>query len=557
MTRIRSSRRDFLRAGCGLAACGGAQALFPQLGLIPAALAGTPAPGYKALVCLYLDGGNDAWNLLLPGEPAAHAKYVTARNGLYNTASNSGGLGIPHWSGTGVIANQTLPASIPIGGGQYAVNPFAPELAQLCNENRLAFVANVGPLVEPTTIAAFNSRRRPPQLYSHNDQSNLWHIGSGSSVQTVQGWGGRVVGRVGLPTSMTAGLPPTITLSGQTRFLSGIDSNDVPLFPFALSTSATSPATSLAQYSSTNTSSNQFQSVRRNYLKQLLDAAIVNAGQAGDIASAQAFTREYGSIVDRSLQLADFVINPAIASIPSSDPVNGVAAGNPNAFSWPNPSFTLADQLRQIARVIRISTDAAGLPPSPIAANRQVFFVRIGGFDTHDGQISSLGATGHHLLLERISRAVSAFYRAMVAIGRQNDVTLFTASEFARTINSNGNGSDHAWGSVQFAVGGAVNGGQVYGRFPNIVLNNAIGGSVSDNALQGECFSRGQFIPTTAVDQFGASLAQWMGVPANELGAIFPNLGNFTDGIGPFANAAASPTFASFTPTIPGLMSAV
>lgn len=545
MTRSRSSRRDFLRAGCGVLACGGAQALFPQLGLIPTALAGTPAPGYKALVCLYLDGGNDAWNLLLPGDAAAHAKYVTARNGLYNATSNTGGLGIPHWSGSGVIPNQTLAASLPIGGGQYAVNPFAPELAQLFGQNRLAFIANVGPLVEPTVIGSFNSRRRPPQLYSHNDQSNLWHIGSGSSVQAIQGWGGRTVGRVGLPTSLTAGLPPTITLSGQTRFLAGIDSNDVPLFPFALSTSNTSPATSLSQYSSTNTSSNQFQQARREKLQELLD-----------LASPQAFTQEYGSIVDRSLELADFVINPAITGIPASDPVNGVAAGNPNEFSWPT-GFSLSDQLRQIARMIRISTDAPDLPPSPIGANRQIFFVRIGGFDTHDGQISSVGATGHHLLLQRVSQAVSAFYKAMVAIGRQNDVTLFTASEFARTINSNGNGSDHAWGSVQFAVGGGVNGGQVYGRYPTIVLNNSIGGSISDNATQGECFSRGQFVPTTAVDQFGATLAQWMGVPSNELGTIFPNLGNFTSGVGPFANAVASPTFASFTPTIPGLMSGV
>jgi uncharacterized protein (DUF1501 family) len=543
MTRSRSSRRDFLRAGCGVLACGGAQALFPQLGLIPTALAGTPAPGYKALVCLYLDGGNDAWNLLIPGEAAAHAKYVASRNGLYNATTNAGGLGIPHWSGTGVVANQTLPASLSIGGGQYALNPFAPELAQLFNQNRLAFVANVGPLVEPTTISAFNSRRRPPQLYSHNDQSNLWHIGSGSSVQTIEGWGGRTVGRVGLPTSLTAGLPPTITLSGQTRFLSGIDSNAVPLFPFSLSTSSTTPATSLAQYSSTNTSNNQFQQARRAYLEQLLDAA-----------SPQAFTREYGSIVDRSLELADFVINPAITGIPASDPVNGVAAPSPDAFSWPT-GFSLSDQLRQIARMIRISADAPGMPPSPIAANRQVFFVRIGGFDTHDGQISSIGATGHQLLLQRVSQAVNAFYKSMVAIGRGNDVTLFTASEFARTINSNGNGSDHAWGSVQFAVGGGVNGGQVYGRYPTIVLNNSLTGSISDGAQQGECFSRGQFVPTTAVDQFSATLAQWMGVPSNELTTIFPNLGNFTTG--PFANAGASPTFASFSQIVPGLMNGV
>lgn len=542
MSRNRNSRRDFLRAGCGLMACGGAQALFPQLGLIPTALAQSLPTGYKALVCLYLDGGNDAWNLLLPGDATGHAKYVTARNGIYNpTAGNAGGLGIPHWTGSDFIPGQTLPASLPISSGQYALNPFAPELAQLYGEGRLSFVANVGPLVHPTTIAQFNNRPRPPQLYSHNDQSNLWHIGSGNSVSETRGWGGRVVGRVGLPSSATAGLPPTITLSGQTRYLNGVDSGGVPLFPFALSTSSTSPATSLAQYSSTNTTANQFQQVRRAYLEQLLDAA-----------SPQAFTSEYGSIVDRSLQLADFVINPAIVGIPAADPVNG---GGATGFTWPGGS--LSDQLRQIARMIRISTsqpDNAGFV-SPINANRQVFFVRIGGFDTHDAQITTLGATGHHLLLQRVSQAVAAFYRSMVAIGRQNDVTLFSASEFARTINSNGNGSDHAWGSVQFAVGGAVNGGQVFGRYPSIVLNNSLSGAVADNPTMGECFSRGQFIPTTAVEQFSATLARWMGVADADLPAIFPNIDNFT--LGPYATAGASPTFANFTRTIPGLMSGV
>jgi uncharacterized protein (DUF1501 family) len=540
MSRNRSSRRDFLRAGCGLMACGGAHALFPQLGLIPSALGQSLPPGYKALVCLYLDGGNDAWNLLLPGDAAGHGKYVTARNGLYNLTSNAGGLGIPLNPGD-VVAGQTLPAALPLGGGQFALNPFAPELAQLYGSGVLSFVANVGPLVHPTTVADFNNRARPPQLYSHNDQTNLWHIGSGNSVSETRGWGGRVVGRVGLPSAATAGLPPTITLSGQTRYLNGTDSGGVPLFPFALSTSSSSPATSLSQYSSGNTTANQFQQVRRAYLEQLLDAA-----------SPQAFTSEYGSIVDRSLELADFVINPAIVGIPGTDPVNG---GGATGFAWPGGS--LSDQLRQIARMIRISTSQPDNPgfASPIQANRQVFFVRIGGFDTHDAQITGVGATGHHLLLQRVSQAVNAFYRSMVAIGRQNDVTLFSASEFARTINSNGNGSDHAWGSVQFAVGGAVNGGQVLGRYPSIVLNNSLSGTLPDNPTMGECFSRGQFIPTTAVDQFSATLAQWMGVAAGDLDLIFPNIDNFTGG--PFANSVASPTFANFTRTIPGLMSGV
>jgi uncharacterized protein (DUF1501 family) len=391
------------------------------------------------------------------------------------------------------------------------------------------------------TRAAFNTRKRPPQLYSHNDQTNLWHIGSGSNTSVTQGWGGRAAGLTALPTSMTAGLPATITLSGQSRFLSGVGLDGVPLFPFALSTSSTSPATSLANYSATNTTANQFQQVRRNYLEQMLDAA-----------SPQVFTSEYGAIVDRSLQLADSVINPAITGIPAGDLVNG---GGTSGFAWPGGS--LSDQLRQVARIIRISTSQPDNPGfvSAVQANRQVFYINLGGFDTHDAQISSVNATGHHQLLQRVSQAVDAFYRAMVAIGRGNDVTLFTASEFGRTINSNGNGSDHAWGSVQFAVGGAVNGGQVFGRYPSIVLDNGLTGGVSVNATQGECFSRGQFIPTLACDQFSATLAQWFGVAGSELPTIFPNIDNFANG--PFASAAATPTFAYFNRIVPGLMNGV
>ena len=541
MSERRNSRRAFLRAGAGLVACGGAHSLLPQLGLIPSAIAGN-APGYKALVCLYFGGGNDAYNLLMPAGATEHGRYVAARNGIYNpTIGNGGGLALPQADGTGFIAGQTPPAALGLGGGQYAINPFCPELATLYGENRLAFLANVGPLVEPITRATYNARRRPPQLYSHNDQTNLWHIGSGSTTSITEGWGGRSAGLTAQPASMTAGLPATITLSGQTRFLSGVGLDGVPLFPFALSTSSTTPATSLANYSASNSTANQFHQVRRAYLEQMLDSA-----------APHAFTSEYASIVDRSLQLADYVINPAISGILGTDPVNG---GGSTGFAWPGGS--LSDQLRQIARVIRISTSQPDNPnfASPVQANRQVFYINLGGFDTHDGQISSINATGHHLLLQRVSQAVAAFHRAMTAIGRANDVTLFTASEFGRTINSNGNGSDHAWGSVAFAVGGAVNGGQVYGRYPSIVLDNSLTGSVSVNASMGECFSRGQFLPTMACDQFSATLARWFGVADNELPTIFPNIDNFATG--QYASAAATPTFAYFNRVVPGLMNGV
>lgn len=535
MTRSSNSRRDFLRAGCGLLACGGASTLFPQLNLISSALAGA-APGYKALVCLYLGGGNDSWNLLIPGAGAAYDQYVNARNGVYNTQGNTGGLALPGTGGQGFVSGQTPPQAIGIAGG-LGLNPFCPELASLYSGGRLAFISNVGPLVEPITRATYQgggARRRPPQLYSHNDQTNLWHIGTGSTTQTAMGWGGRVAGATSKLPSEMAGLPPTITLAGQSRFLAGQTSLGTAMFPFTLSTSASSPASTLIEYGIPNRSGNQFQVARAAHLQELLDAAY-----------PQAFTGEYKDTVVRSRELASNVINPAFRSITANDPVNTPFAnlGNVGLFN----------QLRQVARMIKVSTDPT--LANPINANRQVFFVNIGGFDTHDAQITGTGATGHHLLLQRVSQGINAFFQAMQAIGRQNDVTLFTASEFARTINSNGSGSDHAWGGVQMVVGGAVNGGQVYGRYPSIVLNNTLSGSVSVNATQGECFSRGQFIPTVATDQLAASLAQWMGVPFADLPTIFPNIDNFASG--PFANAGATPTFSYFSRTIPGLMAGV
>jgi uncharacterized protein (DUF1501 family) len=220
---------------------------------------------------------------------------------------------------------------------------------------------------------------------------------------------------------------------------------------------------------------------------------------------------------------------------------------------------SLADQLRTVARMVRISRPGftppnppVGEPPySSIAANRQVFYCSTGGYDTHDSQITSLGATGHHLLLQRLSQAVNWFYNEMVAIGAADQVVLFTMSDFARTINSNGNGTDHAWGGVQLVVGGpgAVGGGNVFGRFPRVELN------VAGNDPNGESFSRGQMLPTMAVDQLGATLARWMGVDDANIPTIFPNIDNFASG--PLATGALSPSFAYFSRVIPGLLNGV
>ncbi|MEM9304678.1 MAG: DUF1501 domain-containing protein [Pseudomonadota bacterium] len=538
MSRRNLSRRRFLQAATGLVACGGTQALLPQLDLLGTALAGTTTSDYRALVCVFLAGGNDSWNMLLPADSERHAIYTATRNGLYNGVSNTSGLAVPRPGDPNTVPGQTLPEALALTGTDLAVNPFMPEVAQLFDEGSLAFTANVGTLIEPVTRADFNGRATPPQLFSHNDQSDLWRAGTGDGSVVSEGWGGRIAGSVALPSTQTAGLPPAISISGQTRFLVGTASNGAPIVPYTLTTSDTQPAAALAFYGADNPPG-QFQPARRAALEELLAAS-----------SEHLFAGGYRDVLGRAIDLAETVVNPSILAIPADDPVNG---GGDTGFDWPDSN--IAAQLQQVARMIRISRPGTG-PSVPIDANRQVFYVTLGGFDTHAAQITSASnATGHHALLEQLSQGVNAFQRAMEALGITDEVTLFSMSDFARTLNSNGNGTDHAWGSVQFAVGGAVNGGQVYGRYPSVTLDNAIGGAGAISPDLGESLSRGQFLPTTAVDQYAATFARWMGVADADLPAIFPNIDNFVSG--PFADAAVTPTFASFTRTVPGLVAGV
>jgi uncharacterized protein (DUF1501 family) len=528
MTRSTSSRRDFLRHGACVLAAGGVGSLLPRFNMIGDALAQSSVGGYKALVCVYLDGGNDSWNLLIPtgtngSGQYSHAEYVTARNGLYTTTTTTG-LAIPR----ATTANALPPAiALTNTSGNLGVNPFAPELASLYNSGRLSFIANVGTVNDPVTRSTYNARRKPPELYSHNDQTNLWYIGSGHSVQSSQGFGGRIAGI----TANAGPMSPAISIAGQTRFLVGSNlAGTTPVFPFQMSSNANTPAPTLSNYNQNSGSLGEAQ--RRQALNQLFN-----------IPYPELFSGEYRDIFNRSLTAAANI--NAQATSPEAAITTTFPANN-----------SLADQLRQVARMIKISRPGF-VPPAnttPIAANRQVYFVRLGGFDTHDGQITSINqANGHHGLLQRLSQAVNAFNNAMIEIGAANEVTLFTMSDFARTINSNGNGTDHAWGGVQFVMGGALStgsggGGKIHGRYPRMVLNLQ-----GDN--NGECFSRGQFLPTTASDQYAATLARWMGVDNSNLPEVFPNIDNFVTG--PYASAALSPTFANFSRVIPGMFPSV
>jgi len=566
------SRRAFLQAAAATAACGGISSLAPQFSMLGTALAQSSVTGYKALVCLNLGGGSDSFNMLIPIQPDRHREYLIARGGTEadplsgQFSGNAQRLGIPR-PGT-EVPGSTLPPALPIAGGTHGLNPACPELRDLYDQGRLVFMNNVGPLVDPVSRATFNSgRSRPPQLYSHSDQTVRWEVGDSLNSGLRTGWGGMLAGTIGAQNDVP-GLPPCITIAGQSRFLVGRTSgaSSQPIVPYRLSTSASSPAPTLGNYSSSNTGN--LENVRRANLEALLAATYPHV-----------MSGEFADLSERALDLGARV-NQRIGS-------GGAFNAIPGGVLFPNTG--IGNQLAQVVRMInagRTATASGG-----IGANRQVFFVSTGGYDTHDGQFngSSRGGVaqgpangpnaagfwgGQQGLLQDISQAVSAFYRALVAMGAHNEVLLFSTSEFGRTINSNGNGTDHGWGGVQFVLGGGqgtptgtingqaigandVGGGPLrgrnpqtgsgsgmYGRYPRIVLN-ATDSAAIPLEEKGECFSRGQFLPTLSSEQVSASLARWMGLDAGNVGTLFPNVGRYDDFVG------NGNLMAYTTPTVP------
>lgn len=481
MKSCEQNRREFLRTLGITLASGSAAALLPQLGMIGSAAAqsaGGTVSGYRALVCVYLAGGNDAWNLLMPYDQARYDVYAASRSGVYDPATNPGGLAYSRAALSGFRITDSAT------GGQYALNPGnvnntegTGQLRTLYNAGKLAFISNVGTLVRPITKAEYsNAANRPPQLYSHNDQENLWHLARTSASSA--GWGGLVADRVA-QANANQNLSAAISLAGSNRFSVG-DST----FPYQM---ASSGLTGIANiYNSPSSTGGTRGAIRGDALNQLLAASY-----------SQPLTGEYARTFKNGRDLYSLL----------NDGLNSAAGTVGVSF----PSENLANQLRMVARMIKLSRTVG----SGIEHQRQVYFVRLGGFDLHDGLMST-GNSGHGALLQRVSQAMGSFWTALEEIGATNEVTTFTMSEFARTLNSNGNGSDHAWGGVQMVMGGAVNGGRLYGEFPDQTLNGPIS------------FSRGQTIPSTSVEQMAATLARWMGVTSStQLNTIFPNLGNF------------------------------
>lgn len=444
-------RRDFLRltGTAGLAALGA----FTDLQRIAAAASLAPAPkavgeDYRALVCLFLFGGNDANNMVVPTSAAEYPQYATGRTNL------------------ALAQASLLPLTVSNTPGRtFGVHPSMAGFQGLFNQGKAAMVANVGPLLAPTTRADLQARRvpLPPDLYSHSDQQAQWQSANSDGAPR-SGWGGRV-GDLVKAANGAAASSTLISVSGNNLFEVGT----------TLSSFKVSPGNHFGfdVYQGANATDPMSKSI--------------NAMLAGD--NANLLEGAWKDVIARAIE-NQRILASALAAAPP--------------FTTAFPATGLGSQLQMIARLVSVR-QALGL-------KRQVFFASIGGFDTHgEGQLGDQAQ-----LLGEVSGALSALHAATVELGCADLVTAFTSSDFNRTFPSNGKGSDHAWGSHHLVVGGAVRGGALYGTFPTLVRGG------SDDTGSG-----GLWIPTTSVDQYAATLARWFGVGTADLATIFPNLGRF------------------------------
>ena len=480
------SRRKFLiESACGITAAAMVSSL-EKLSLVNAMVPTPIANDYKALVCVFLSGGSDCNNMLV--DINQFSSYASVR-GNDSTSPN-----------LGLTQSMLVPIS-PLSGGSFGVHPnLAPEVANTATapglfgpsgpwaDGKLAMLCNYGSLLQPTTKAQYqsnvNGAFRPYQLFSHSDQVNQ-QMTSICKTTGQTGWGGRVSDLTGGLNGPTV-LPMSVSVAGSNLFETGVTSRQL-----AIGTGTLSSVLNLNWNGPA--SANPF-TINSSYRQVLgFDSSLLLIKGASDTTN-QALN-------------ADTILNQPDPTIPTP----------PSTTAFPNTG--IGNQLKQVAKLIKIK-DTLGM-------KRQIFFCSLGGYDTHTNQTSATptspnGAGGQGNLLTQLSQAMRAFYDEMNAQGNGSNVTLFTISDFGRTFQASGTGSgtvgsDHAWGSHAFIMGGAVLGRTFYGSYPTLALN-----SPDDDGG-----GRGRWIPTTAIDQYGATLARWYGLDPALLTTVFPNLSKF------------------------------
>jgi uncharacterized protein (DUF1501 family) len=485
------TRRDFVRrAACAAVGTFAMTSAIRDLRFMNAAVAQSNITDYKALVCIFLQGGNDSNNLIVPTVPSEYNNYSMVR--LPVLALPLGSL-------------QTLDGYTDPAGHTFGLHPACPELKTLFGEGKLAFLVNTGTLVYPITRAQYlaGTGSKPPQLFSHADQVTQWQT-SIPDQPAVTGWGGRCADLLNSvnPNSL---ISLSVSLAGANTFEVG---------------------NIVSQYSVSTSGAISLQGVSGARL-----AALTNIlGLPYPNMQAQAYAGVAEHSINTGALLNNAITNTAAANFWTNN-VGGT--GFPTNITTPNGGSTftssLSSQLKMVARLIEAGNRAAGNPTNGFGMRRQIFFCQVGGYDLHSGQTNYSSNTPNNVILgaqanlfAELSQSLLAFQRAMEQLGLQNNVTAFTASDFGRTFPSNGVGSDHGWGSHHLILGGAgaanngsVIGGKTYGTFPTLTVNGP------------DDTGTGRWIPTTAIDQYFATIATWFGVDNSNLSTVFPNIGRF------------------------------
>lgn len=465
------SRREFIRrAACAAVGTTALTSSLRDLRFMNAAVAQSAISDYKALVCIFLQGGNDSNNLIVPTAATEYNNYATIRTPF---------LALPQSALLSIAAKVS-------DGHDYGLHPCCPELQTLFGEGKLALLFNTGTLCYPLTRSQYLSGalEKPPQLFSHADQITQWQTSIPDQPPNT-GWGGRCADLLAA-VQPDAPISMSVTLGGANTFEIG---NRVTQYSVS-----TSGAIALSGVTG----------ARLQALTNILDLPYPNL-------QAQA----YANVVEHSIATGS-LLNSAIGATAGS---NFWTTPFPTRISPPTGgtafSSSLSPQLQMIARLIEAGNRSAA--NGGFGMKRQIFFCQVGGYDLHTGQTSQADTTSgsHANLLSELSQSLLAFQRAMEQLGLSQSVTTFTASDFGRTFPANGDGSDHGWGSHHMILGGAVKGQQTYGAFPTLAVNGP------------DDTSTGRWIPTTAIDQYFSTLATWFGVDSGNLATVFPNINRF------------------------------
>ncbi len=444
------NRRDFLKKTSAAAAASATFAHVPGMAFSQSMGVAAPFNDYKALVCVFMFGGNDSYNMLIPRSNAEYNVYAASRQNM-------------------AVAQQDLLAINPLAsdGTDYGLHPSMAGIQNLFETGKVAFINNVGPLVEPTLKADYMNGAAvlPPQLFSHNDQQDQWQSLKGVATSNT-GWAGRVADLI-RTNVVNQQLATNVSLFGNSLFQSADET-----IAYVMGNTGPVPFTGFTNSGDPN---DLF------YQQRLAFERVLAASHP------TVYERGFAEVQQRAVDTVDLV-SGALELAPTLNTVF--------------PASQLGNQLQTVAQLIAVRDE--------MMMERQIFFVAAGGFDSHDDQVMNQPG-----LLGGISDSMAAFHDAMVELNIADSVTTFTQSDFARTLTSNGDGTDHAWGGVQMVMGDTIQGQNLFGTYPDLALdsNDDVGG--------------GRMIPTTSADQYAATLAKWFGIDDLDLDMVAPNIDNF------------------------------